>query len=107
MEFKSAAESLELDDLDEMLLGDGSETVLLSNGGRGGREAGIAFEAGVVAAEVVAAPAILTLSGGDCGVWFAPDPDKDPNEGTTNWSQGSEWLRRKPGEGLVTPKLRN
>ena len=42
-------ESLEFDDLNALLLGYGSETVLLSNGGRGGREAVITFEAGVVA----------------------------------------------------------
>ena len=49
-------ESLEFDDLDALLLEYGSETVLLSNGGLGGREAVIALEAGVVAvAEVVVA----------------------------------------------------
>ena len=75
----------------------------MSNGGHGGREAVIVFEAGVVVAtKVVVAPVILTLYGGDYGIWFAPDPDKDPNEGTTNGTQGFEWLRCKPGEGLVT-----
>ena len=49
-------ESLEFDDLNALLLGYGSETVLLSNSGHGGKEAVIAFEARVVAAmEVVVA----------------------------------------------------